>query len=451
MRFEELASRAGQAATRIGVRAARPPFSMIERERRRRKHRTGWSAAAAAALAVWAIALLWPGASPGQSEAAGSPTTTASGVIVGDLVPESCPVTRPGDVPFSPASSTPDGPPSSYDAVWYGTPDLWTMVDEDGQIWEGLPVGPDGSLTQKTLWWSDHLSSSDPLIEFSLTAEHLDGTAPEVETIVPDEAASSPSSPSFGIFVVVGFELPQPGCWKITAEYRDAVLSYVAWVPGGDDPAQRITLLDGSEAEITDAPELTLAGYLFTIHVAGLGQTNVDLAPGLDAADPATVDEAAVLEANLGDGVRLWRADREGQPLFMTVELDGWVAVLAVGFGTAPANEDLAAIADRVRGATGARGVALSEHTPESFTTFLEDPSTGGQIDLMAGECVMEMVPGAEIADDPRLGAVIRAPGFASWCVDDAGLEVRAHGDQELVDRLVAEMGLSRSGWETGP
>ena len=29
---------------------------------------------------------------------------------------------------------------------------------------------------------------------------------------------------------VVGVDLPEPGCWELTAEYKGATLSYVLWV-----------------------------------------------------------------------------------------------------------------------------------------------------------------------------------------------------------------------------
>jgi hypothetical protein len=31
----------------------------------------------------------------------------------------------------------------------------------------------------------------------------------------------------FGMAMLVGFDVPAPGCWRITATYREATLSYV--------------------------------------------------------------------------------------------------------------------------------------------------------------------------------------------------------------------------------
>lgn len=144
-------------------------------------------------------------------------------------IPDSCPITVPGDNAFTPASEAPEELPSVYDSYWYGTPDLWTKIDQSGEVWRDLPVGPDGSLTQKWLWWSDHLSSKEST-EITITADRLDGLATTVEVRGPGGASSSPTSPSFGTFMVTGFELPERGCWRVTAHYKRASLSFVVWV-----------------------------------------------------------------------------------------------------------------------------------------------------------------------------------------------------------------------------
>jgi hypothetical protein len=30
--------------------------------------------------------------------------------------------------------------------------------------------------------------------------------------------------------MLVGVEIPEPGCWRVTADYRNASLSYVVWI-----------------------------------------------------------------------------------------------------------------------------------------------------------------------------------------------------------------------------
>lgn len=193
--------------------------------------------AAAGAGALVALGLAGVLTGPGvlaQATPASSRTSDASPNVEVDLpvpedVPNSCPITVPGDHAFTPASETPEALPSVYDSEWYGTPHLWTNIKRNGEVWRDLPVGADGSLTQKWLWWSDHLSSKHSA-EITITADHLDGLAPTIEVRGSGGVSSSPTSPSFGTFMVTGFELPERGCWEITGHYREASLSFVAWV-----------------------------------------------------------------------------------------------------------------------------------------------------------------------------------------------------------------------------
>lgn len=140
-----------------------------------------------------------------------------------------CPVTVPGTTPFIPAAQVPDGPPTSYAAVWYGTPDLWTMVRHQGEVWTGLPVQSDGSLTQKIFWWVEgSFVSQEPQPDIAVSAERLDAPAPTFRA----EPGNLGGHVDLGVFTVVGLEIPEPGCWRITAEYMNTSLSYVAWVAG---------------------------------------------------------------------------------------------------------------------------------------------------------------------------------------------------------------------------
>ncbi|HEX6300949.1 MAG TPA: hypothetical protein VF148_10835 [Acidimicrobiia bacterium] len=142
-------------------------------------------------------------------------------------------------------------------------------------------------------------------------------------------------------------------------------------VDRGELSTTTIDLLDGSKLEVVGPSELELTGYLFTIEVPVV-QSNVYISPGVDPDDSAAVDQAAVLESDLGGGVRLWRADREGQPLFMTVDLGGWVAFLHVGNDTAPDTEFLLSLAEKLRGDAGENGVVLSNYDVDHFTPIWE-------------------------------------------------------------------------------
>lgn len=135
--------------------------------------------------------------------------------------PDSCPVTTLGKGAFKPESQTPDGPPELYGAVWYGTPQLYTMINADGKSSKNRWLGG-----EKTFWWSENFSIStepDPRIE--VTARRLDGEAAyksgETTNGMRDDIAD---------FMLVGVTIPEPGCWELTATYRDTSLSYVIWV-----------------------------------------------------------------------------------------------------------------------------------------------------------------------------------------------------------------------------
>ena len=135
--------------------------------------------------------------------------------------PDSCPVTMLGKGAFTPSSQTPDGPPELYDAVWYGTPELYTMINPDGKSSENRWLGG-----EKTFWWSTDFSvSTEPEPSIEVTARRLDGEA----TYESDQKTHGMRD-DIGDFMLVGVTIPEPGCWELTATYRGTSLSYVIWV-----------------------------------------------------------------------------------------------------------------------------------------------------------------------------------------------------------------------------
>jgi hypothetical protein len=196
------------------------------------------------ALAVLAVAMLigcgaalTPGA-PGSASASGtasttipsaSPTDTAPpSVVVASRphVPATCHLTKPTH-PFVPPAGyfAPARPPAYYDSDWYGSARLWTMLRHGGEVWYGLPHGPNG-LGQKTFWWSadfDVNHENQPAI--SVTGRQLDGPGRFVSP-----APGTNAGADFGSAMLIGVAVPTTGCWQITATYRHASLSFVAWV-----------------------------------------------------------------------------------------------------------------------------------------------------------------------------------------------------------------------------
>jgi hypothetical protein len=143
--------------------------------------------------------------------------------------PKACPVTVPPQPGFVPPEPYPPEPP--FESVWYGTAELWTSIDPNGSVWRDLPVEPDGSVGDKTLWWSESFSTAENEdfagnANLTVTAERLDGSGPKV--------VAEGGTPSFNRdiknFMLVGLVLPEPGCWEVTARYRGTELAYVLQV-----------------------------------------------------------------------------------------------------------------------------------------------------------------------------------------------------------------------------
>ncbi len=131
-----------------------------------------------------------------------------------------CPVTVPIP-PFVPAPPAAPVPPASYEADWFGSDALWAMLDRDGDAWR---IGASG-LTQKTFWWSAAWSPGDePNPAITVSGARLDGDG----TLRAGPGTNAGAD--FGAAMLVGVEFPAPGCWRLTAEYRDAALSYVVLV-----------------------------------------------------------------------------------------------------------------------------------------------------------------------------------------------------------------------------
>jgi len=139
-------------------------------------------------------------------------------------VGESCAVTRP-DPPLAAPSPYPASPPNERSA-WFGTPQLWTMLEADGEVWDAantsFPMGV------KTFWWSSNWAGMRAEQEPAITvvATRLDGPG----TVTTDDATNAAADSLGGEAMLVGIEFPSPGCWQLAAEYRGAVLSYVVWI-----------------------------------------------------------------------------------------------------------------------------------------------------------------------------------------------------------------------------
>lgn len=144
-------------------------------------------------------------------------------VIAGDgKAPFECPVTIPPQPGFSPPEPWADTYP--YDgSVWYGDEELWTVLETDGTY------GP-----RKSVWWSVNFpgGAQEARPELHVTWTRLD-TAERV-VIGNQGKAINAHTAAEGWFMVAGIDpdmtdadLSHSGCWRVTAEYKGATLSYV--------------------------------------------------------------------------------------------------------------------------------------------------------------------------------------------------------------------------------
>lgn len=143
---------------------------------------------------------------------------------------QGCPVTIPPRPGFTPPKPYPPDP--GFGKVWHGSPALWTKLEPDGQIWRDIPVGKDGSIGDKMLWFSTKFSTASNEdfsgnAEITITAERLDAFGPKVV----QEGAVPSFNRDIKNFMLTGVGL-QPGCWEVTATYQGAELAYTLMVKG---------------------------------------------------------------------------------------------------------------------------------------------------------------------------------------------------------------------------
>ncbi len=108
--------------------------------------------------------------------------------------------------------------------VWYGTPDLWTVLEEDGSYLERMSV-----------WWSTNFPGgwAEESPDISVVAQRLDADVPDITS---QALGTNAYTPADGWFMLADFpadfpfELPA-GCWEVIGAYKGASLSYVVEAP----------------------------------------------------------------------------------------------------------------------------------------------------------------------------------------------------------------------------
>ena len=123
-----------------------------------------------------------------------------------------CPVTLGTEGVFS--------EPWPQAVTWYGSDSLATILPDDG-IWS--TTKPGSRISVKVFWWSVGFKAG---MESGLSVEvrNLDGNPSSARVDRPTNA----SSPDLGgTTMLTGIHFPDPGCWRVSAEYSGQELTFV--------------------------------------------------------------------------------------------------------------------------------------------------------------------------------------------------------------------------------
>ncbi len=99
---------------------------------------------------------------------------------------------------------------------WHGTKDLWTVLRADGTY--QLP---------KSVFWSSNFPGGvvEKRPEIAMTWHRLDTAEPP---IVEEGPGTNAFTGEEGWLMIAGIDPDVRSCWKVTATYKGATLSYVA-------------------------------------------------------------------------------------------------------------------------------------------------------------------------------------------------------------------------------
>lgn len=125
---------------------------------------------------------------------------------------ESCTVTSGTDQ----APGTPLGDASS----WYGSEFLAALLPPEGKL---RLAGPDARIDFKLFLWSPGF---EPGMERHLSIVIESVTDEEAKAVVDKISHAKPIDGGFWA-MLAGIEFPGPGCWQITAKYREQSLAFV--------------------------------------------------------------------------------------------------------------------------------------------------------------------------------------------------------------------------------
>ena len=128
-----------------------------------------------------------------------------------------CPITIPIEPRFVPMDPH-HAERSMEGLVWYGSDDLWTLISTDGSY-----------SPRKSVWWSQNFPGGEieNTPDIDVTWRRLDADAPPIT--VDDGTNAYTLEDEW--FMIAGIDPGESGCWRVTATYKGAELSYVYLIP----------------------------------------------------------------------------------------------------------------------------------------------------------------------------------------------------------------------------
>jgi hypothetical protein len=128
-----------------------------------------------------------------------------------------CPVTIPTEPRFVPTD--PHHAERSMEGLaWYGSDDLWTVISTDGSY-----------PPRKSVWWSQNFPGGhvEDTPDIDVTWQRLDADAAPISA----DHGTNGYTLEDGWFMIAGIDPDESGCWRVTATYKGAELSYVYLTP----------------------------------------------------------------------------------------------------------------------------------------------------------------------------------------------------------------------------
>lgn len=181
--------------------------------------------------AVAGFAWLW--GSKDSADATATPVDAHASVVGGFDSSTGCQATLPAafgfDVPTDRAAFPPRGlsvrasdlsesPPEPF--AWYGSPELWTVLDRDGVFTE-----------RNSFWWSINFPGGrfEEQPDISVVAQRLDQAAAPIRS---ESLGTNAFTAISGWLMIADFPFtPPPGCWVVTGTYKGASLTFVLDIP----------------------------------------------------------------------------------------------------------------------------------------------------------------------------------------------------------------------------